>query len=278
MTPASQPAQQVDAVAVIDGLRLPLAQAALPLTDDGVARGDGAFETIGVWGGRPFRLPDHLERLGRSLEAIGLPRPDAARLGGEIDLALEGLGSRDAALRLFVIASGTRVVTVSAQPVRAALRHLAPQPAPWIRPPAEYPAAGAKTMSYGPNMAATRRAQRDGADDALLLSSAGHVCEGPTFCVLWVRDGRLCTPAVELGIVDSISRRSLLQAAAELGRDVEEGHWQLEDLEGATEFIACSSVRPVKAVRRVGAWRFDGPTPTADALAAALEAWRRGRR
>lgn len=263
-------------VALINGQRLPLAEAALPVTDDGVARGDGAFETVGVWGGRAFRVGDHLDRLAASLDAIGLPPVDAELLRSEVDALLDGLDT-DAALRIYVTGSGTRLLTLSGQPVRLPARHLVPQPAPWVRPLGTYGPAGAKTMSYMPNMAATRAAQADGGDDALLVSLEGLVLEGPTFCVLWVADGEVRTPEVGLGIVDSISRRTLLDLGRDAGYRVVEGGWPLGEVIGASEFLVCSSVRPLTAVRRVADLTFPDRSPVTDTLGTLLEARRRGK-
>ncbi|HVL99256.1 MAG TPA: aminotransferase class IV [Egibacteraceae bacterium] len=261
--------------ALIDGKRLPLAEATLPVTDEGVARGDGAFETVGVWGGRPFRPDAHLARLAASLAAIGLPAADTAVLRREMGELLEGVDG-DAALRVYATGSGTRVLTLTAQPSRLPARHLVPQPAPWIRPLGTYGPAGAKTMSYMPNMAATRAAQAAGGDDALLVSLEGVVLEGPTFCVLWVRDGVVHTPAVDLGVVDSVSRRALVELAVEAGLDAVEGRWKLDELAGASEFLVCSSVRPLIAARLVGDLELPDDAPVRDRLGAALDARRRG--
>ncbi|HWB72337.1 MAG TPA: aminotransferase class IV [Egibacteraceae bacterium] len=263
-------------VAMVDGVRSSLADAKLAITDEGVARGDGAFESVGVWDGRPFRLGDHLARLAASLGAIGLPPPDTAALRADVATLLDEGGGADGMLRCYVTASGTRVVALVEQPVRPEARHLEPQPAPWIRPLGSYGPAGAKTMSYAANMAATRAARRAGGDDALLLSLEGWVLEGPTFCVLWVTDGRLHAPAVDLGIVDSISRRTLLELAAEQGLPVVEGRWTLAELARAREVVMCSAVRDLIAARRVGGRHFEAITPVRDALASALERRRRG--
>ncbi len=260
--------------ALIDGDLHPLEQATLPILDDGVARGDGAFETVGVWGGRPFRLGDHLARLQASLAAIGLPPADVDLLQREAMTLCDGVED-DAALRLYVTASGTRMVTLDRQPVRPDAVVLIPQPAPWIRPLGTYGPAGAKTMSYMPNMAATRAAKAAGGDDALLLASEGYILEGPTFAVCWVGGRTLHAPDVELGIVDSISRRTLLEIAGEQGLAVEHGRWELPALAHASEVLISSSVRDVIAVHRVGDRTFGGPTPVRDSLSAALQAARR---
>jgi branched-subunit amino acid aminotransferase/4-amino-4-deoxychorismate lyase len=261
--------------ALVDGAAMPLAQARLSVLDDGVARGDGAFETIGVWGGRPFRIADHLERLERSLTAIALPPPDRALIEQEAAALCDGV-TADAALRIYVTASGTRLLTLDHQPQRPDIRWLLPLPAPWIRPLGSFDPAGAKSMSYMPNMAATRAAQRAGADDALLISHEGYVLEGPTFGVCWVVGETVHAPDVTLGIVDSISRRSLLRLAVEEGLEVVTGRWALPALAEASELLICSSVRDVIAVQRAGEHSFDGPTPIRDVLSRALAAARRG--
>ncbi|MPZ89396.1 MAG: hypothetical protein GEU81_15270 [Nitriliruptorales bacterium] len=265
--------------AMVQGVAVTLGEARLAMTDEGVARGDGAFETVGVWDGRPFRLHDHLERLASSLAAIGLPPTDLGLLAHEAGRLLARVAPpnpvRDGALRFYVTGSGTRVIILSPPPPRPVAHWLVPQPAPWIRPLGTYAPAGAKTMSYGPNMAATRAAVRAGGDDALLTALEGYVLEGPTFGVLWVRDDIVHAPDVALGIVDSISRRTVLEAAGAAGMQVEQGRYGLDALAGASEFLICSAVRDVLAILRVGEQSFPGPTPVRDLLSKSLERARR---
>jgi branched-subunit amino acid aminotransferase/4-amino-4-deoxychorismate lyase len=264
----------MEAVAIVNGHRRPLAEATVAVTDDGVARGDGAFETIGVWDGRAFRLGDHLQRLAASLEAVALPAADLDLLNREAQQLLEG-ATEDAALRIYVTATGTRILTLSPPPQRREPRHLDPQPAPWIRPLGTFGPAGAKTMSYLPNMAATRMAQRNGGDDALLVSLEGWVLEGPTFAVAWAKDGVLHTAPVDLGIVDSISRRTVLELAESAGISVVVEPRPLDDLLMADEVMISSSVRPLLAVERIAERTFSGPTPLRDRLAELLDKARR---
>ncbi|HUH06403.1 MAG TPA: aminotransferase class IV [Egibacteraceae bacterium] len=260
--------------AIINGAAMALADARLAISDDGVARGDGAFESIGVWARRPFRLEDHLERLGRSLSAIGLAQPDFALIRDEVDALLDGMSGAQGALRIFVTGSGSRMLTLGTLPPIRESNRLSPQPAPWIRPLESYRPAGAKTMSYSPNMTATRAAQAEGADDALLISLEGLILEGPTFCVLWVADGVLHAPELELGIVDSISRRTLLELADEAAIPVARGRWGLADLAGASELMLCSALRELSSVGSVDALEFDGAAPVRGLLADRLRARR----
>ena len=255
-----------------------MADATLSLGDQGVVRGDGAFETIGVWDGRPFRLGDHLGRLNASLRAALLPEVDPAAFAEEIAALLGRAlsGARvDAMIRVYVTASGTRIVLVSAQPDRPSHRRLDPVVAPWIRPRGTYVLSGAKTISYMPNMVTSRLVQCDGADDALLLSTEGWVLEGPTFAVVWMADGVLCAPSVDLGIVDSISRRTVIGLAEMNGIEVRAGAWPLEDVLRADEVMTSSAVRPLQALALIGDNDLPEETPMARLLGEALEDLRR---
>lgn len=227
-----------------------------------------------MWDGHPFRLEDHLRRLQHSLAAIGLPPASADDLRRDVSRVLDGQ-SGDAALRLYVTASQTRIVTLSDPPQRPDLRRLVSQPAPWIRPLGTYGPASAKTMSYGPNMAASRAAHRAGGDDALLVSLEGIVLEGPTFAVLWVRDGVLEAPPLELGLVDSISRRSLVSLAERAGIRHRTVRCTVDEVVTADEVLACSSVRPARRVAMVDHHTLPDEAPVTARLAAALEEARR---
>ena len=269
----------VNETAVIDGAVMALETAALPLSDQGVVRGDGAFETMGIWSGRVFRREDHLDRLRNTLSAALLPAVDRRLLDDDIDAALErGVGGReiDAALRIYVTGSGARAVIVSEQPARVANSWLQPVVAPWIRPVGSYALAGAKTMSYMPNMVTSRVAQAAGADEALLLSLEGMVLEGPTFGVAWVSSGVLRAPSTDLGIVDSISRRTVLEMAADRGIPVETGRWGIDEVLEADEVMTSSAVRALRPVRRIGDRTLAEDTPITEALASDLERRRRG--
>jgi branched-subunit amino acid aminotransferase/4-amino-4-deoxychorismate lyase len=269
----AEPAPLVPA-AMVEGVRTALADARLPVTDPAVVRGDGVFETVGVWAGRPFALADHLERLAGSLAAAHLPAVDTGLLAGEVEALLDGT-TADAHLRIIVSASGRRLLLLDHPPRRPPLRRVILVPAPWIAP--DSPIAGVKSLSYQPNMVALRAAQEAGADDALLHTADGIVLEGTTFGVCWVVDGRIEAPTLALGILDSISRRTLVALAGEQGMEITEGRFAVGRLLAADEVLAVSSLRPLAALERVGDRAVGGPvSPVRDLLGPALEAARRG--
>jgi branched-subunit amino acid aminotransferase/4-amino-4-deoxychorismate lyase len=141
--------------------------------------------------------------------------------------------------------------------------------APWHAAGVEWELAGAKLLSYAPNLSAGRRARREGFDDALLVATDGRVLEGPTFSVAWVVHGVLETPSLDLGILGSITRRLILEDARSLGLKVEEGSWPLERLEEASEVMALSTIREVQPVEAIGETRWE-PGPVTASLAEAF--------
>src|SRR3954468_10594699 len=95
-------------LASVDGSRGPAAEATIPITDDGLLRGDGAFEVVKLYDGRPFELGDHLDRLERSAAAIELG-VDRAALEAEVDALLAESDTGDSQLRIVLTRGGRRI-------------------------------------------------------------------------------------------------------------------------------------------------------------------------
>jgi branched-subunit amino acid aminotransferase/4-amino-4-deoxychorismate lyase len=231
----------------------------IPVTDSSVLRGDGCFEVLRSYQGKVFALAEHLDRLERSSAALGIELPDRADLVAWIEATATSLG--DGAVRV-VVTRGSSVAGLNDPSRVIVFGHtwdqgeepcrLLPVTAPWHAAGEPWELAGAKITSYGPNMSASRRAEAEGFDDALLLTTDGVILEGPTFAVGWVVDGVLETPSLELGILDSITRRAVIESAGELGIDVVEGRWEVGRLERASEMSAWSTIREVQPVVAVG--------------------------
>lgn len=231
----------------------------IPVTDSSVLRGDGCFEVIASYGGRPFAPEEHLGRLERSAAALAIELPSLSELLGWIEKASSDVG--DGYVRV-VVTRGSSVPGLDEPSIVIVFAHslerdgepgrLFPVEAPWHAAGVEWDLAGAKSISYAPNMAATRKARAEGFDDALLLTTDGLVLEGPTFSIGWVVDGILETPTLELGILDSITRRVVLDLASGLELRVAEGRWGLDRLDSASEVTAWSTVREVQPVVAVG--------------------------
>jgi len=231
--------------------------------DDALLRGAAAFETVRVYGGRPFLLEDHLARFRFSAAALALPPPDGAE--GLVELVL-GAAPPDHVLRLY---RSSHALVATAAPLPSGLEELRARglrlktfevgaPPPLL--------GGAKTTSYDVSFAARREAERAGADDALLVG-AGRVLEGATANVWWRRGGELFTPAVRPGVLPGVTRALVLSL-----EPAHEGELELAELLAADEAFLTSSIREVMPVVAVdGASIGDGsPGPLAARLQAAL--------
>jgi branched-chain amino acid aminotransferase len=238
-------------LASVDGVIRPTAEASIPLPDDGLYRGDGAFEVIRLYGGRPFALADHLDRIQRSAAAIDLP-VDRAALEAEIAALLEAHGETDAQLRVVLTRGGRRVAAIEPLPDRGATLRLATVTyAPSVI------LTGVKSLSYGANMQATRIAEARGADEALLVRPDGIVLEAPTATIFWATaDGALHTPAISTGILASITRA---QVVREL--DVSEAEYPIDAALSATEAFLASTTREVQPVTAIDDRELDAPGP-----------------
>ncbi len=228
-------------LASVDGKIAPTAETTIALADDGLYRGDGVFEVIRLYRGRPFALAEHLERLEHSAAAIEL-EIEREPLEREIAALLERNGEADAQLRLLITRGGRRIALIEGlkdwgETVRLATVTYAPSVI----------LTGVKSLSYGANMQATRIAKGRGAEEALLVRPDSVVLEAPTSAIFWVSaEDALRTPALATGILDSITRRVLVERL-----EVEEGEFSLEDVVGAREAFLASTTREVQPVSMI---------------------------
>lgn len=249
----------------------------VPVTDSSVLRGDACFEVLRSYGGRPFAMNDHLARLVKSASAMAIDLPDFEQMKTWIEKMAVEIG--DGAVRV-VATRGSSVSGVPGQskvivfghtwPVVDETATLFPLHAPWHAAGVPWDLAGTKFTSYAPNLAASRRAQTEGFSDALLLSADDGILEGPTFSVGWVRHGVLETPDLSLGILDSVTRRVVIDLSAELGIRLETGVWAIGRLQEATEVMAWSTIREIQPVVRVGEIRCQ-PGPVTESLSKAFD-------
>ena len=213
----------------------------MPLKDDGLYRGDGAFEVIRLYEGQPFALVDHLDRLGRSAAAIQLEFNRPA-LESEIEALLTELGDADGQLRLIVTRGGRRLAMTEPIPAHADTVSVAT-----ITCCPTVILNGVKSLSYAANMQATRLAKAQDADEAVLVQPNGIVLEPPTSAIFWVSpQGALRTPALDNGVLESITRDRLVKAL-----EVEEGAWPVADLRAAKEAFLASTTREIQAVSAI---------------------------
>jgi branched-chain amino acid aminotransferase len=224
-------------LASVDGAIGPAEEARISVTDQGLTRGDGGFEVIRLYQGRPFGFEEHLARLQRTCDGLHLEF-DSSALVEELQALLRAAGPVDALLRVILTRGGRRIATIEPLPHRPPMARVGT-----ITYAPNRVLDGLKTLSYAGNMLAARIAQERGFDEALLVTPHGRVLEGTTWTFFWVRDGRLLTPPLEDRLLDSITRRYVIEDS-----DAEETVCTLDDVKAADEAFIASTVREVMPI------------------------------
>ena len=218
----------------IDGRVVEAREARIPVTDHGLLYGDGVFEGIRVFGRRIFRLDDHLARLGAGARALALELPGGIPRMREIVLeTVRSHGADEAYVRLVVTrgegALGVDPTTcaeprvfclvdqVTLFPAEKLARGIDLVTASLRRPPPDVLDPRIKSLNYLNNALAKLEARQRGADEALLLNTAGNVAEASVANVFALRDGQLATPPASDGALEGITRATVLELAGRLG-------------------------------------------------------------
>jgi branched-chain amino acid aminotransferase len=254
-------------LASLDGEIMLASAARIPATDEGLLRGDGVFEVVRLYEGRPFAMEEHMQRMERSASNLRLPvdleaiRADAGRL-----LAHVGSGPEHQLMRIVVTRGGRRLLLTEPLP---------PMPEQVRLGPVTYSPTlvldGVKSLSYGANMLCSRLARERGFDEALLVTPAGHVLEAPTSSIFWVTGEEILTPPLSEHILASITRRVVIEVSGAVERSA-----RLEEVKQADEAFLCSTAREVQPVVAIDDRTLAAPGPVTTRLGQAVMAHIRG--
>jgi branched-chain amino acid aminotransferase len=264
----------------VNGALVDAHDAAVPALDHGITVGDGVFETLRVYAGRPFAVDRHLDRLERSGAGLGLVLPDRGLLERAVDEVVAAGGLPDCRVRLTVTAgdgplgsariAGACTVVAAVAPLDPVAPTTDVIIVPWVRNERS-PLAGLKTTSYAENVVALARAKEAGASEALFANTRDELCEGTGTNVFVVVGGELLTPPLSSGCLAGITREVVLEVTGAVERTL-----PLSILGDADEVFLTSSTREVQAVAHVdGRSVASAPGPV---TAAALAAFRQARR
>jgi branched-chain amino acid aminotransferase len=258
----------VSRIVSIDGHIVPPERAVVSVFDRGFLYGDGIFESIRVYGGRPFAREEHLARLVRSAASLRIPLPvpiDA--LGRELDEAVRASGQDDAYVRVMLTRgvaprpalvpeaplTATRVLLV--EPLRTPPREMyahgvSAVTLKWGRFTA--PGTAAKSLPYVTNYLALEEARSRGADEAIFVGPDGLVREATTANVFVIdEDGALVTPTDGPHVLGGITRGQILDLAVTLGFSCSMRPVPHASLTSAREVFLTSSIREVLSVVKV---------------------------
>jgi branched-chain amino acid aminotransferase len=232
-------------LACLDGTVAPAAETAIPVTDEGFLRGDGAFEVVRVYDGQPYALGEHLDRMTASVSALRIegpfPRDEYEREAAALLEAREG-EAFDGCLRLVMTRGGRRLLITEplpTSPERVRLGYVTYTPTRVLD--------GIKSLSYAANMLCGRIARERGFDEALMVTPHGRVLEAPTSSLFWVdSQGYLCTPPLDEHILASITRAHVMDLV-----EVKERTVTADELLAAREAFLASTTREVQSVAAI---------------------------
>ncbi len=256
----------------IDGEFLPKAEAKVSVFDHGLLYGDGVFEGIRSYNGRVFKLDEHLERLYDSARSIMLQIPIPIETMKETVLeTLRRNHLSEAYIRL-VITRGVGDLGLDPDKcpkpsIIIIADKIALYPQKFYEDGLEivtasvrrnYPEAinpRIKSLNYLNNILAKIEGKQSGAVEVLMLNADGYVAECSGDNIFWIKNGVLITPPVHMGILEGVTRNSVIDLARDAGMRVEERVFTRHDLYIADECFltgtAAEVIPVVKIDRRV---------------------------
>lgn len=245
-------------LACVDGDVMPAEEARISVLDEGLLRGDGVFEVARVYGGVPYALDEHLERMQRSAAGLRLPLDPEALAADASALLHAAHASADGYMRMVVTRGGRRIVLL--EPLRDVPETLA---LVTVRYSPTRVLDEIKSLSYAGNMLVTRLAQEQGGDEALLVTPHGRVLEGPRQSFVCSLDGdALVTPPLSEHILDSITRRRVIESGLVSERPI-----SADELPFATEAFLAATTREVHPVHSIDGVRLAAaPGPLTSAV------------
>lgn len=267
----------------INGQITDAASAKISVFDRGFLYGDSVYEVIRTYNGKFFAMAEHLERLEKSagllLMKISQPKSE---LENECERTLSAFRSAnpksEAYCRIIItrgvgkigfsrncVESPTQVIVI-VQPIEspsAATREkgIALKIVDRLRNDRKALDPAMKSGNYLNSVLAYLEAADEGFDDAILCDSTGHVTEGTTFNLFYVKNGEVATSPLDVGILDGITRRFVMKIARDLGLPMIETRFSKERLYEADEVFITGSVKEVLAVTRLDHVKVGGGKP-----------------
>jgi branched-chain amino acid aminotransferase len=251
----------------IDGTVHDPETAVVPVFDRGFLYGDSVYEVMRTAGGEPVDLGPHLARLRRSADAIALPAPPDELLTSAIRQTLAAAANDESYIRLMVtrgageigldvaLADAPRTIVI-VKPLSLPTAEMFERGVDLVTVSIERtsPRAvdpGVKSGNYLNNILALHEARKAGGYEAVMCDASGRIAEGSTSNLFVVRSGQITTPALEIGLLDGITRRRVIDLARGDGIAVDQGELTPAQARGADEAFITSSIRGVLPVRSI---------------------------
>ncbi len=243
-------------------------EAVIPALDRGFLYGDSIYEATRTFDKQIFHWDFHLERLYKSAEKINLEITfSKEEISKHVQEIVEIHPAKHVTLRLQLSRGTNKKIGLSKS--QCAKKNnliiyadeLKPNPDWWLKSGLSLTSFTLETQKSGPlaksgsyleNMLAYDQALEKGFHDSLLLNKDGHVLEGTTSNIWFIdTQGQIHTPALELGLLDGITRQVLFKVFKENNIKVIEGKFTLQDFQNAQEVFITSSSRFIVPVTSI---------------------------
>lgn len=256
-------------IVFINGKFVPAEQAVISVFDRSFLYGDGLFETMRVINGKPFRWWEHMERLRKGGDFLGIKIPFGCKALEKLATELIAQNKMPDALMRLTVSRGVGPRGYSPKgadkPTLVMTLHPAPttlnsSSARWKlviasqRLPAGDALAQFKTANKLAQILARAEADAAGADEALLLNTAGHVVEGASSNLFWIEGKTVCTPPLTDGLLPGVTRAVTFEICQRLSLPLAERAVTPEQLRRADGiFLTLSSIGVAEAIALDGA-------------------------
>ncbi len=249
----------MDETIYINGRLLPRREAKVSVLDRGFLYGEGLFETMRVYGGRVFRLREHLERISSSSSILGIPfKLDMDGLKRGVEETVEANGLKEGRVRLSLSrGEGYPELEPSSSPTLVILTNqgLSYEEELYrngfktiivkIRANERSPLSRIKSMNFLPHLLAKMEAKSKGVDEGIVLNTEGFVAEGTSSNIFLVKDKSLITPSEECGILPGITRKAILELSPKLGLSFYEKKFPPGEMMKADEAFLTNSLMEI---------------------------------
>lgn len=199
---------------------------------------EGVFETFRWKGSPPAFLKRHLDRMKQGSKFLSIPFPSGEDIKSAVEEAIRRSNLTDAYVKVCLLSSGPTkfyeqavkshvlVVVRSYESSKERMRaHIAS-----FKRNSSSPLLRVKSLNYLENVLARREAQDHGCDEAIFLNERGEIAEGSSTNIFWVKENVLYTPAVDCGLLPGITREALISLTTEIGLNVVEGGFDLNEV------------------------------------------------
>jgi len=266
-------------VVYVNGRISDAADAVIPVFDHGFLYGEGVYETLRTYGGKPFLFDAHMKRLRRSASMISLevPGTDDEMMARIRETIAAETGIAEAYIRILITRGvGELTYNLAATPVPSIIIIVKPFPEPpashftdgislaMVSVRRNHPSAlnpRIKSNNLLNNALAMQEALRQGAEEALMLNQQDEVAECSQSNFFLVKDGRVSTPPLSAGLLPGITREFVFEVGRDAGIAVEEHVLKPADVWAADEAFITGTTREITPVVKVDGHPFGDGRP-----------------